>query len=66
MSEWGIFTVMDCQSGEWSRHIAPCDAKGMILRPHIGAVDCECRPTPDPECPANWIHNDPERGGANA
>lgn len=66
MSEWGIFNVLDCHSGEWTLHIAPCDAKGMILRPHIGAPDCECKPAHDAECSEVWLHNDPERGGCNA
>jgi hypothetical protein len=66
VSEWGVFKILDCHSGTTSLHMMPRDAKGMVLRPHVGAVDCFCKPTRDPECPENWIHNDRERGGTNS
>lgn len=64
MSEWCVFVVPRDEGREI--HVAPCDAKGMILAPHIGTPSCLCRPRQDAECVDVWLHNDAERGGYNA
>jgi hypothetical protein len=62
MSMWG------CVSGDdgWL-HIVPVSDDGKILEPHICESYCKCGPQPDEECPDSMlVHQDHERGGANA
>lgn len=62
MSKWGSFVDHD---GE--RHIAPVDAEGFMLPPHVLEPICECEPILETQAtPHLWVHNDPARGGTNA
>jgi len=58
---WGVVT-----SDEGELHVMPCDEDGGLLPEHVLSTHCYCGPRQDVEVECLWIHQDPERGGADA
>jgi hypothetical protein len=51
MSRWGVFTITN--SG--ARHVAPCDADGFSVPPHVLSDKCLCKPELQDGI---WVHQD--------
>ena len=39
-SKWGVFTLLHSAVS----HVAPCDERGKVLKPHTLRADCPCCP----------------------
>jgi len=60
MSKWFVFKKDD------TYHVLPCTDAGEVLPPHESDPQCVCKPYLDDKKGGFWVHNDRERGGANA
>ena len=62
MSYWGTR-----EDANGDRHIVPCEENGEPVGDHRPAADCTCMPRKDLDSRGIlYIHNDTERGGADA